>query len=70
MADEIKAEGGKAVAQAGSVTGFDDCLQMVQQARDVFGGIHIVFNAAGILRDKMFHGLCSRRIGRRSSTST
>jgi NAD(P)-dependent dehydrogenase (short-subunit alcohol dehydrogenase family) len=30
---------------------------MVQQARDVFGGLHIVFNAAGILRDKMFHNM-------------
>ena len=30
---------------------------MVQQARDTFGGLHIVFNAAGILRDKMFHNM-------------
>jgi len=28
---------------------------MVQQARDTFGGLHIVFNPAGILRDRMFH---------------
>jgi NAD(P)-dependent dehydrogenase (short-subunit alcohol dehydrogenase family) len=57
MADEIKAEGGEAVANFGSVASFDDCLKMVQQARDEFGGIHIVFNAAGILRDKMFHNM-------------
>jgi len=30
---------------------------MVQQARDTFGGLHIVFNAAGILRDRMFHNM-------------
>src|SRR6202011_1321505 len=36
---------------------FDDCLQMVSQARETFGGLHIVFNAAGILRDKMFHNM-------------
>src|SRR5579863_9454519 len=30
---------------------------MVQQARDELGGLHIVFNAAGILRDKMFHNM-------------
>jgi len=54
-ADEIKAAGGEAVANFGSVASFDDCLKMVQQARDEFGGILIVFNAAGILRDKMFH---------------
>src|ERR1700676_2250302 len=55
--DEIKAAGGDAVANFGSVTKFEDCLAMVQQARDVFGGLHIVFNAAGILRDKMFHNM-------------
>src|SRR5881275_1196084 len=57
MADEIKAAGGEAVANFGSIAKFDDCLQMVQQARDSFGGLHIVFNAAGILRDKMFHNM-------------
>src|SRR5579862_3863735 len=57
MADEIKAEGGEAVANYGSVTSFDDCLAMVAQAREAFGGLHIVFNAAGILRDKMFHNM-------------
>ncbi|HEV2301919.1 MAG TPA: SDR family oxidoreductase, partial [Stellaceae bacterium] len=35
----------------------DDCLAMVTQAREAFGGLHIVFNAAGILRDKMFHNM-------------
>ena len=30
---------------------------MVSQARETFGGLHIVFNAAGILRDKMFHNM-------------
>ncbi len=57
LADEIKAEGGEAVANFGSVASFDDCLKMVQQARDELGGLHIVFNAAGILRDKMFHNM-------------
>ena len=55
--DEIAAAGGEAVANFGSVAKFDDCLQMVSQARDTFGGLHIVFNAAGILRDKMFHNM-------------
>src|SRR5579871_2246897 len=40
-----------------SVAKFDDCLAMVAQARETFGGLHIVFNAAGILRDKMFHNM-------------
>src|SRR5260370_722451 len=55
--DEIKASGGEAAANVGSVAECDDCLAMVQQARDTFGGLHIVFNAAGILRDKMFHNM-------------
>jgi NAD(P)-dependent dehydrogenase (short-subunit alcohol dehydrogenase family) len=54
---EIKAKGGDAVANYGSVTKYDDCLAMVQQARDAFGGLHIVFNPAGILRDRMFHNM-------------
>ncbi len=55
IVDAIKAAGGEAVANYGSVTSFEDCLGMVQQARDEFGGLHIVFNPAGILRDRMFH---------------
>jgi NAD(P)-dependent dehydrogenase (short-subunit alcohol dehydrogenase family) len=54
---EITTKGGEAVANYGSVAKFDDCLAMVAQAREAFGGLHIVFNAAGILRDKMFHNM-------------
>src|SRR5215469_9759212 len=57
IVDQIKAAGGDAVANYGSVAKFDDCLAMVQQARDAFGGLHIVFDTAGILRDKMFHNM-------------
>src|SRR5580704_2185717 len=57
IVDQIKAAGGEAAANYGSVAKFDDCLAMVQQARDTFGGLHIVFNAAGILRDRMFHNM-------------
>jgi len=55
IVDEIKAAGGEAVANYGSVAKFEDCLSMIQQARDAFGGLHILFNPAGILRDRMFH---------------
>src|SRR2546425_78111 len=55
--DEIKAAGGEAVANFGSVAKFDDCLAMVAQARDAFGRLDIVFDAAGILRDRMFHNM-------------
>ncbi|MFT5448083.1 MAG: NAD(P)-dependent dehydrogenase (short-subunit alcohol dehydrogenase family) [Gammaproteobacteria bacterium] len=52
---QIEAAGGKAVANYGSVASYEDCLEMVGQARSAFGGAHIVFNPAGILRDRMFH---------------
>ncbi len=55
IVNEITAAGGEAVANFGSVAKFEDCLAMVQQARDAFGGLHILFNPAGILRDHMFH---------------
>src|ERR1700748_1271218 len=45
LGDQIKAAGGEAVANYGSVAKFDDCLAMVQQAREAFGGLHIVFDA-------------------------
>jgi len=57
IVNQIKSAGGDAAANYGSVTKFDDCLAMVAQARETFGGLHIVFNAAGILRDKMFHNM-------------
>ena len=55
IVDEIKAAGGDAAANFGSVTSYEDCLDMITQARDEFGGCHAVFNPAGILRDRMFH---------------
>src|SRR6201984_2908061 len=57
IVDQVKAAGGEAAPNYGSVAKFDDCLAMVSQARDTFGGLHIVFNAAGILRDRMFHNM-------------
>ena len=55
IVDEIKAAGGEASANFGSVTDYGDCLGMVEQARDELGGCHIICNPAGILRDRMFH---------------
>src|SRR5437763_3688677 len=57
IVNQIKAAGGEAAAKDGSGAKFDDCLTMVQRARDPFGGLHIVFDGAGILRDKMFHNM-------------
>ena len=55
VAQEIRAAGGVAVANAGNVTSLSAVRAMVQQAIDELGGLHAVINPAGILRDGMFH---------------
>jgi NAD(P)-dependent dehydrogenase (short-subunit alcohol dehydrogenase family) len=51
---EIEARGGKAVANAGSVTSMEDAEAMVAEAIKAFGRIDIVISNAGILRDASF----------------
>ena len=55
VVDEIKAAGGEAAADSGSVSDRAGAKAMVEMALDTFGGLHAVINPAGILRDKMFH---------------
>ena len=55
VVDEIRAAGGEAAADSGSVTDRAGAKAMVEMALDTFGGLHAVINPAGILRDKMFH---------------
>src|SRR5437868_1454045 len=50
---EIKAAGGKAVANTGSVADPAEAEALVKQAVDVFGHLDAVVNNAGILRDTM-----------------
>lgn len=51
----IKAKGGDAIADGGSVADWGAASKMVEAAVDAFGRIDIVVNNAGILRDVMFH---------------
>jgi len=53
VVSEIKALGGEAVANGADVADFGQAEAMVQQAIDTFGGLDIVVNNAGILRDRM-----------------
>jgi NAD(P)-dependent dehydrogenase (short-subunit alcohol dehydrogenase family) len=53
VVDEIVAAGGRAAANHGSVMSWDDSKGLVDQAVDAFGGLDVVINNAGILRDKM-----------------
>ena len=54
VAEQIKAEGGDAMAHGGSVTEYAQMEDMVAQAKERWGGVHILINNAGILRDKSF----------------
>jgi NAD(P)-dependent dehydrogenase (short-subunit alcohol dehydrogenase family) len=53
VVDEITAAGGRAVANYDSVSSWAGAEQMVSQAVDAFGGLDVLINNAGILRDKM-----------------
>lgn len=54
VVEEIRAAGGEAVANGDSVSDPKGAENMIAQAVDAFGGIDILINNAGILRDKTF----------------
>src|SRR5579871_2117730 len=57
MVAEIKAAGGKAVANHGSVAKWSEAEAMVRQAIREFGKLDILVNVAGILRDRMIFNM-------------
>ena len=50
---EIEALGGEAVANGADVADFEQAASMVQQAIDTFGGLDVLVNNAGFVRDRM-----------------
>lgn len=54
VVDEIRASGGEAIANGADVADFDQTLDLVEQAVETFGGLDVVVNNAGFLRDRMF----------------
>ncbi len=53
VAEEIRKDGGQAVASVESVAEWDSAHRIVQMALDVYGQVDCVVNNAGILRDRM-----------------
>jgi NAD(P)-dependent dehydrogenase (short-subunit alcohol dehydrogenase family) len=53
VATGIKAAGGEAAVNTSDVADWKGAQQMVQQAVDTFGGLDVLINNAGILRDRM-----------------
>jgi NAD(P)-dependent dehydrogenase (short-subunit alcohol dehydrogenase family) len=53
VVDEIRAMGGEAVANGDDVSDYDGAGRLIQTAIDSFGGLDVLVNNAGILRDRM-----------------
>jgi NAD(P)-dependent dehydrogenase (short-subunit alcohol dehydrogenase family) len=54
---EIRAGGGEAVVNGDDISSWDGAEGLVQQAVDEFGGLDVVVNNAGILRDRMLFSM-------------
>ena len=50
---EITATGGQAVVNSDDISSFDGAQRLITQAIDTFGGLDVLVNNAGILRDRM-----------------
>ena len=53
VVDEIKALGGEAIANGDDVSSEEGARSLIQTAIDTFGGLDVLVNNAGILRDRM-----------------
>jgi NAD(P)-dependent dehydrogenase (short-subunit alcohol dehydrogenase family) len=54
VVNEIRSFQGKAVANCNSVADPEEAAKIIECARETFGGVDILINNAGILRDKTF----------------
>ncbi len=53
VVDEITAAGGEAVANGDDITDWDGGKRLIDTAVEAFGGLHVLVNNAGILRDRV-----------------
>ena len=54
VVQEIEALGGTALANTNDIADFDGAGELVAQTLEAFGGLDVVVNNAGFLRDRMF----------------
>ncbi len=52
--DEIEAAGGTAMSNGGNVAEYDQMAELAAKTKEAWGGVHILINNAGVLRDKSF----------------
>jgi len=53
VVDEITAAGGEAVANGSNIADWDQAASLITTAVDTFGGLDVLVNNAGIVRDRM-----------------
>src|SRR5256885_283943 len=53
VVDEIRAMGGEAVANGDDVSDWEGAQRLINTAVETFGGLDVLVNNAGILRDRM-----------------
>jgi NAD(P)-dependent dehydrogenase (short-subunit alcohol dehydrogenase family) len=53
VADEIRAAGGEAIVNTDDIADWDGARRLVHSAIDAFGGLDVLVNNAGFLRDRM-----------------
>jgi len=53
VVNEIKAMGGEAVANGDDISSWDGAQRLINTAIETFGGLDVLINNAGILRDRM-----------------
>ncbi|WP_336980421.1 SDR family NAD(P)-dependent oxidoreductase [Altererythrobacter fulvus] len=54
VVEEIQTAGGEAMSNGASVTEYEQMAEMVAKAKEKWGGVHVLINNAGVLRDKSF----------------
>ena len=54
VVEEIRSAGGEAMSNGGDVSNFEQMAEMAAKTKEAWGGVHILINNAGILRDKTF----------------